>query len=296
MVDNIKMAAEMGYLNLPPGIMIPLSEMRKLPPQKVVLLTTGSQGEPTSALVRIANKDHRDVQVMEGDTVIISASPIPGNELLVDRTIDNLLRQGAKVLYSRIALVHVHGHAAQEELKLVLSLVRPRYFVPIHGEYRHLVAHAQLAWDLGVASSGIFVLQDGDVLEVSEEDAGLVDRVPADPIYIDGLSTRDSRSEVLGERRALSKDGVVVVVLTTDRATGRLAQHPTAVASGFMDANETKQVFPGLTAAVAKALEENQDLAGLPDQMKQKVRETARVFLSKETGRRPMIIPMVLEV
>ena len=296
MVENIKMASEMGYLNLPQGILIPISEMRKLPPQNVVLMTTGSQGEPTSALVRIANKDHRDVQVMEGDTVVISASPIPGNELLVDRTIDNLLRQGAKVLYSRVALVHVHGHAAQEELKLVLSLVRPRYFVPVHGEYRHLVAHAQLAWDLGVASSGIFVLQDGDVLEVSKEDAGLGDRVPAEPMYIDGLSTRDSHSEVLGERRALSKDGIVVVALTADRKTGRLTQHPTAVASGFMDATETQQVFPGLTAAVAQMLEENQDLAGLPDQMKHKVRETARVFLSKETGRRPMIIPMVMEV
>ena len=296
MVENIKMASEMGYLNLPQGILIPISEMRKLPPQNVVLMTTGSQGEPTSALVRIANKDHRDVQVMEGDTVVISASPIPGNELLVDRTIDNLLRQGAKVLYSRVALVHVHGHAAQEELKLVLSLVRPRYFVPVHGEYRHLVAHAQLAWDLGVASSGIFVLQDGDVLEVSKEDAGLGDRVPAEPMYIDGLSTRDSHSEVLGERRALSKDGIVVVALTADRKTGRLTQHPTAVASGFMDATETQQVFPGLTAAVAQMLEENQDLAGLPDQMKHKVRETAQVFLSKETGRRPMIIPMVMEV
>ena len=296
MVDNIKMAAEMGYLELPPGILIPMGEMRKLPPQKVVLLTTGSQGEPTSALVRIANKDHRDVQVMEGDTVVISASPIPGNELLVDRTIDNLLRQGAKVLYHRIALVHVHGHAAQEELKLVLSLVRPKYFVPVHGEYRHLVAHAQLAWDLGLASSGIFVLQDGDVLEVSEDAAGLADRVSAGPVYIDGLSTRDSRSEVLRERRALSKDGVVVVVLPTDHKTGRLAQHPTAVASGFMDAGETKQVFPGLTAAVAHVLDENQDLAGLPDLVKQKVRETARDFLSKETGRQPTIIPMVLEV
>ena len=296
MVDNIKMATEMGYLDLPPGILIPISETRKLPPQEVVLLTTGSQGEPTSALVRIANKDHRDVRVMEGDTVVISASPIPGNELLVDRTIDNLLRQGAKVLYHRIALVHVHGHAAQEELKLVLSLVRPRYFVPVHGEYRHLVAHAQLAWDLGLASSGIFVLQDGDVLEVSEDEAGLADRVAAGSVYIDGLSTRDSRSEVLRERRALSKDGVVVVLLPTDRKTGRLAQHPTAVASGFMDASETKQVFPGLTAAVAHVLDENQDLAGLPDLVKQKVRETARDFLSKETGRQPTIIPMVLEV
>ena len=169
MVDNVNMAAAMGYLTLPPGILLPLSESRRLPPEEVVLLTTGSQGEPTSALVRIANRDHRDVRVMEGDTVIISATPIPGNELLVSRTIDNLLRQGAEVLYDRIALVHVHGHASQEELKVMLSLLRPRYFVPVHGEYRHLVAHARLAQDLGVDESGIFVMEDGDLLELSED-------------------------------------------------------------------------------------------------------------------------------
>ena len=181
------------------------------------MLTTGSQGEPTSALVRIANKDHRDVRVMPGDTVIISATPIPGNELPVSRTIDNLLRQEATVLYDRITTVHVHGHASQEELKMVLNLVRPRYFVPVHGEYRHLMAHAQLAWDLGVAESGIFVLEDGDVLELSEFGGEVAEKVSAGPIYIDGPSTRDHRSQVLSQRKDLSKDGVVVVVLSTDR-------------------------------------------------------------------------------
>ena len=296
MVDNINVATEMGYLNLPPGIMISLNEARRLPPDEVVLLTTGSQGEPTSALVRIANRDHRDVKVMSGDTIIISATPIPGNELHVSRTIDNLLRQGATVLYDRIATVHVHGHASQEELKLVLSLVRPRYFVPVHGEYRHLVAHAQLAWDLGVADSGIFVLEDGDVLELSEETAEVVEKVSSGPIYIDGLSTRDHRSQVLSQRRALSKDGVVVVVLSTDKQTGRPVGNPEAVASGFMDASETKTLFQELATALSESLNSDLDLAGQPELMKSKLRETAREFLSKETNRRPMIIPVILEV
>jgi ribonuclease J len=191
MVDNVNMAATMGYLDLPPGLVCPLSEARLLPPENVVLLTTGSQGEPTSALARIANRDHRSVRVQEGDTIIISATPIPGNETLVNRTIDNLLRQGASVLYDRIALVHVHGHGSREELKMMLSLVRPHYFVPVHGEYRHLVAHAQLARDLGVGKSGIFVLEDGDVLELSEDGGKVVETVSAAPIFIEGRQKSD---------------------------------------------------------------------------------------------------------
>lgn len=296
MVDNVNVAAEMGYLTLPPGILIPLGESRRLLPEEVVLITTGSQGEPTSALVRIANKDHREVRVMSGDTVIISATPIPGNELAVSHTIDNLLRQGAKVLYDRIATVHVHGHASQEELKLVLSLVQPRYFVPVHGEYRHLMAHAQLAWDLHVAEGGIFVLEDGDVLEFSGDTARVAEKVSAGPIYIDGLSTRDHRSQVLGQRRSLAKDGVVVVVLSTDKQTGRPLGDPKAVASGFMEASETDNLFQELAVVMSKALGGNAELIGQPELMKTKMRETAREFLAKETTRRPMIIPVVLEV
>lgn len=296
MVDNVNVATEMGYLTVPPGILLPLGEIRGLPANQVVLLTTGSQGEPTSALVRIANRDHREVRVMEGDTVIISATPIPGNELGVSRTIDNLLRQGASVLYDRIATVHVHGHASQEELKMVLNLVRPRYFVPVHGEYRHLMAHAQLAWDLGVADSGIFVLEDGDVLQLSEHGSSVVEKVSAGPIYIDGLSTRDQRSEVLRQRRTLSKDGVVVVVLSTDKHTGQPVGYPKAVGSGFMDSSETEDLFESLALTLSQTLAENLDLAGQPELMKTKLRETAREFLSNETHRRPMIIPVVLEV
>ncbi|MCH7736096.1 MAG: ribonuclease J [Chloroflexi bacterium] len=299
MVDTVKVATELGYLKAPAGTLVPLAETRKLPPEKVVLMTTGSQGEPTSALVRIAKQEHRDVNIMSGDTVIISATPIPGNELAVSRTIDNLLRQGAKVLYDRIATVHVHGHASQEELKLVLRLVRPKYFVPVHGEYRHLTAHAQLAWDLDVAKDGIFVMEDGDVLELSEDGARRDERISAGPIFVDGLTTRDIQSPVLGERRSLSKDGVVVVIVTTDKKSGKLVGEPAAVSSGFLDESETGNLFEELSAAVAQELtsswsgsKENSENGGL----KTKVRETARSFIAGSVRRSPMIIPVVLEV
>ena len=296
MEANVAVSMEMGYLKMPPGMLQPLSELRQLPPNEVVLLTTGSQGEPTSALVRIANKDHRDISVIEGDTVIISATPIPGNELGVGRTIDNLMRQGATVLYDRISTVHVHGHASQEELKLVLNLVRPRYFVPVHGEYRHLMAHAQLAWDVGVAESGIFVLEDGDVLELSDDGARVEEKVSARRIFIDGLNRRDHRSQVFRQRRSLSKDGVVVVVVSTDKESGRLVGDPKAVASGFMEDSETEELFQDLSLALGRTLEGESGLAEQPDRLKSKLRETARVFLSDETNRRPIIIPVVLEV
>ena len=299
MVDTVKVATELGYLKVPEGTLVPLAQTRKLPPEKVVLMTTGSQGEPTSALVRIAKQEHRDVNIMAGDTVIISATPIPGNELAVSHTIDNLLRQGAKVLYDRIATVHVHGHASQEELKLVLRLVRPKYFVPVHGEFRHLTAHAQIAWDLDVAKDGIFVLEDGDVLELSEDGARLGDHISAGPIFVDGLTTRDTQSPVLGERRSLSKDGVVVVVVTTDKNTGKLVGEPAAVASGFLDESETGNLFEELSVAVAQELSKNgagTGEKGNNGELKAKVKETARKFIAGSVRRSPMIIPVVLEV
>ena len=296
MADNVNMAAEMGYLNLPAGTLVGLSEIRSYPPEQTVLITTGSQGEPTSALVRIANQDHRDVSVMEGDTVVISATPIPGNELLVSRTIDNLLRQGARVLYDRIATVHVHGHGSQEELKMMLSLTRPRYFVPVHGEYRHLMAHASLAWDMGVAESGIFVLEDGDVLELGEEGGRVVESVSAGPIYVDGPSTRDVRSEVLRERKALARDGVVVVVVSLDAESG-LPVGPTKVlASGFMESAENEALFPKLSEVVDDLIREKWEFSNESDRIKNLIREAAGRFIQTEARRRPTIVPVLLEV
>ncbi len=299
MVDTIKVATELGYLKIPEGILVPLAVTRKLPAEEVVLMTTGSQGEPTSALVRIAKQEHRDVNIMAGDTVIISATPIPGNELPVSHTIDNLLRQGAKVLYDRIATVHVHGHASQEELKLVLRLVRPKYFLPVHGEFRHLTAHAQLAWDLDVAKDGIFVMVDGDVLELTEDGSRMDERVSAGPIYIDGLTARDDKSAVFSERRSLAKDGVVVVVVTTSKDTGEIVGHPEAVSSGFLDESETGNLFEELSVAVAKELSNSgtrHKKNGENGEFKAKVKETARGFIASSVRRSPMIVPVVLEV
>ena len=296
MVDNVNMAIEMGYLDVPDGTLIPLNQSKSIPPEQVVLMTTGSQGEPTSALVRMANQEHRDVKILPGDTVVISATPIPGNELLVNRTIDKLLRQGAKVLHDRVATVHVHGHASQEELKMMLSLVRPRYFVPVHGEYRHLVAHAKLAWDLGLAQEGIFVLEDGDVLELSQDGGEVVESVSAGPIYIDGLATHDTTSQVLRDRRALSRDGVVTVVVSVDVAAGQLASGPKVVASGFMEPAQVIQIFDALAVEIERAISEDADLVDNHDALKSRVREISRKFLYSETRRRPMVIPVVLEI
>ena len=296
MVETVNVASELGYLRLPPGILLPLNATRNLPQEQVVLMTTGSQGEPTSALVRIANEEHRDVRIMAGDTVVISATPIPGNELPVSRTIDNLLRQEARVLYDRIATVHVHGHASQEELKLVLNLVKPRYFVPVHGEYRHLNAHAQLAWDLGVGKDGIFVLEDGDVLEIGAEGASTGERIKAGPIFVDGISRRDTGSKVLTQRRSLSRDGVVVVVVPLDRDSRCPAGDPLTIASGFMEEGETETLFQELGAHLVSELSRNGGPPPTEEEVKAKVRETARSFIGNVTRRSPMIIPVVTEV
>ena len=297
MVDTVAVATELGYLRLPPGLVQPLHATRDLPPEKVVLLTTGSQGEPTSALVRIANREHRDVRVLPGDTIVISATPIPGNELPVSRTIDNLLRQGARVLHDRIATVHVHGHASQEELKLVLSLVKPRYFVPVHGEYRHLNAHAQLAWDLGVGQDGIFVLEDGDVLEITPDGAAVAaERINVGPTYVDGLSRHDTQSPVLTQRRSLSQDGVLVIALTVTQTSRQPAAPPITLASGFMEETETAQLFQELNQHILTRLSPNGAPPPTQDELKQKVRETARTFIANATRRSPMIIPVITEI
>ena len=294
MVDNVNMASEMGYLNLPEGILVSLQQARNLPPEEVVLMTTGSQGEPTSALVRIASQEHRDVGILPGDTVIISATPIPGNEIHVSRTIDKLLRQGAQVLHDRVALVHVHGHASQEELKMMLSIVRPKFFVPVHGEYRHLVAHARLAWNMGVAESGIFVLEDGDVLELSADAGEVVDTVSAGPIYIDGPATHDNTSEVLRDRRALSRDGVVTVAVSVDPEAGRLTGTPRVSASGFMEPPEAAPVFEALGFELERLFADEPDLLYDGDSAKSRIRDVSRRFLYSETRRRPMVLPVLL--
>ena len=296
MVDNTRMAVREGYIQPPPHTLVELKELRSLPPEQQVIVTTGSQGEPTSALVRIANRDHPDITIQRGDTVIISASPIPGNETVVYRTIDNLVRQGARVLHSRVALVHVHGHGAQEELKTVLNLVQPRYFVPIHGEYRMLAAHAGLARAVGVTPENIFVIEDGDVLEVTPEGAQVVEHIDAGHIYVDGLQLWDMRSVVLRDRRALSRDGFVVVVVPLDRSSGRLMGAPEVVSGGFVDLATAKELIDESSQLVYRSLDHG---GGQPMEwsyINSKVREVLGAYLHKKTRRRPMIIPVAVEV
>ena len=296
MVDNVKMATDMGYLSHPPGMLLSLGDTRKLPPEKVVLMTTGSQGEPTSALVRIAKGDHRDISIVPGDTVVISATPIPGNETLITRTIDNLLRQGAKVLYDQIATVHVHGHASQEELKVMLNLTRPRFFVPIHGEYHHLVAHASLAKEMGVPESGIFVLEDGDVLELTPEKGQVIESVPAGHIYVDGRQMTSERSPVFQDRRAMTRQGVVVVVVALDKSTGMPVGPPKIVSRGFMDQDAASGPFERAAASMVASLDHTPNFPIDWSATESLVKDAVSRVLLEETGRYPIIVIVPLEV
>ena len=233
------------------------------------------------------------MEIVEGDTVIISASPIPGNETLVSRTIDNLLRQGAKVLYSRIAMVHVHGHASREELKLMLGLVKPKFFVPIHGEFRHLMAHAAIAESTGVERQNIFVLEDGDVLALEEERGEVVDDVPAGYVYVDGNRRWGTESAVLDERRRLSRDGVVILTVTMDRASGELLKTPELTSRGFVDTLETDEIFEKASDVVQKALEKKARKDAEWGQVEIEVRREVARYLHDETGIRPLILTQI---
>ncbi len=293
MMNNVNMALNMGYMEAPEGTIVPLSAARQLPHEEVVIVATGSQGEPTSALVRIANGRHRDIEVVPGDTVVISASPIPGNETLVAKTIDNLLKQGADVRYSRISLVHVHGHAAREELKMMLSIVKPRYFVPVHGEYRHLVQHAAIASDMGMPGSRIFVLEDGDVLELDESSGDVVDTVRANHIYIDGNRVWDMDSAVFGERMRLSRNGVVTVAVTLSSRTGLLLSEPSITSSGFIVSGDSS-IFPEKISKKVSSTLEDLDGESLDlEEVKSRLTKSVRDFIYGETRQRPTVLTVI---
>lgn len=293
MSNNVNMALTMGYLNAPDGTIVSMNEARQLPQHKVIIVATGSQGEPTSALVRIANGQHKDIEIVEGDTVIISASPIPGNETVVAKTIDNLFRQGANVLYSRIALVHVHGHASQEELKMMMALVRPKFVVPIHGEHRHLIAHAKLAHSMGIPESNTFVLEDGDVLELTEESGQVVDKVTAGHVFVDGNTFWDMHSPVLKERRRLARDGVVAVFIAVNKDTGEVALTPEVASSGFAELDESQELFENLTNNIPTILEKIGINVLELEAVQAKVGDSIASFLHKETRRRPTVLAVI---
>ena len=295
MIDNVAMARQLGYLNAPDGVIVGVEEMRNTPPSKLVVITTGSQGEPTSALTRMANGDHRHITINKGDTVVLSASPIPGNETAVYRNVDNLFRLGAEVLYNRALNTHVHGHASREELKIIQGLLQPEYFVPIHGEYRHLVVHAKLAESVGVPKDNAFVLTDGDVLEIDEESAWKADRIPASYVYIDGLGIGDVDQHILRDRAHLSTDGVVVVMVAVDKQTGALERPAEVLSRGFVDVEEREDLLDRTRDIVAKALAGSDHYAEFGD-INTRIRDSVSKFLYDETRRRPMVLTVTVEV
>ena len=294
MVETVNLSEKLGYLDVPDGTLIRLEDARKLPPSQVTIVLTGTQGEPSSALSRIANREHKHIEIEPKDTVVMSASPIPGNQGHIGKTIDNLFRLGANVLYGRVRQVHVHGHASQEELKLMLGLTRPRFFVPIHGEHRHQVIHTRLAQSMGVDPDNTFVLDNGDVLEVSEHEARITDRVQAGPVYLDGSGRWETESKVLKDRRKLARYGFVIITLSLDKATGKVNSNPEVVTQGFAEEAETPALIEGTHRVVAETVEQlNGTLTGA--NLKSSIKSALKKYYHQETKRRPIILPIVVE-
>ena len=296
MINNVQMAIELGYLDIPKSVLIRAEDINKFQPEQIVIICTGSQGEPTSALTRIANQDHRQVRIQPNDTVILSATPVPGNEKMVNRTINNLFRQGAEVFYQAISNVHVSGHGAQEELKLMLGLLRPQFIMPVHGEYRQLFLHEKLACSLGIPKDHIVVVEDGDIVEVTPNSIKIASHVASGNVYVDGLGVGDVGQIVLRDRQVLAQDGILMAVLTVDKETGQPLAGPDIVSRGFVYMRDAEEL---LESARERVLESFIGLNGHASDwafIKDKIKHTLSEFLYEKTHRRPMILPVVMEV
>lgn len=297
MINVVNIAYELGYLQIPEGTLIELDEARHLPNNKLVLLCTGSQGEPMSALTRIAMADHRQVEIMPGDTVIISATPIPGNEKLVSKVIDLLFKKGANVIYEAVSGIHVSGHPSQEELKLMFNLLKPKFFIPVHGEHRMLVKHAELAQEMGIPRENTFVAENGMVLEFTRRYGRVAGRVAAGRILVDGLGVGDVGNIVLRDRKQLSQDGILIVVVTISKENGAVVAGPDVVSRGFVYVRESEELMEEAKAKVICALEKccSRNITEWSS-IKSQVREALGRFLYEKTRRRPMILPIIMEV
>ena len=295
MVNIIQVAQELGYLNVPENTMIEIDQLKNYPPEKTVLITTGSQGESMAALSRMAADIHKKVTIMPGDTVILSSNPIPGNEKSVSRVINELSEKGANVIFQD---AQVSGHACQEELKLIYSLVKPKYAVPVHGEYRHRKANANLANSLGIPKEIVFMLHSGDVLEVSEQEAKVVDKVHTGEILVDGLGVGDVGYIVLRDRQHLAEDGILIVVLTLERGSNQLLAGPDIVYRGFVYVRESEDLMEEARQVVTDAVEDclNHQRNADWSKIKLVIRDTMNEFIWKKTKRRPMILPIIMDV
>lgn len=294
MVNIIETAQEMGYVNVPPNTLIPIEQLKNYPEEKTCIITTGSQGESMAALSRMAADIHKKITIGPRDAIIFSSSPIPGNEKAVTKIINELAMKGAEVIFQD---THVSGHACQEEIKLIYTLVRPKYAIPVHGEYKHLKAHAKLAMDLGIDKDNIFILSSGDVLELNEESAKVAGRVPVGDIYVDGLGVGDVGNIVLRDRQQLSEHGIMIVGLVLDQASGELLSGPDIVSRGFVYVRESDALMEEATEILTEAIQ-NLVGRGITDwgKIKSVTKETLQDYVWKKTKRRPMIITMIHEV
>lgn len=297
MINVVTVASELGYLKLPKDILIDIDMIRNYPPSELVIITTGSQGEPLSALHRIAFSEHRQVEIIPGDMFIISATPIPGNEKLVGKVINELMKRGANVVYERMYDVHVSGHACQEELKLMMSIVKPKYFIPLHGEQKHLMKHASLARQMGIPEENILIAGNGSVIEVSEKSLKSSETVPAGRVLVDGLGVGDVGSIVLRDRKHLADDGIIIVAVSIDSVTREVVAGPDVVSRGFVYVKESEELMHGINELVCDILEGCYD-EGIRDwnTIKTRIKDRVSRFVSTKTRRAPMILPIIMEV
>ncbi len=297
MINVITLASQLGYLDIPDGIMIDIRQIHSLPPQKVVLLMTGSQGEPMAALTRISRGDHRQIEILPGDTVVLSSMPIPGNERSIGQTINQLYRLGAEVLYDGMIDAHASGHACQEEMKTMLNLIKPRFLIPVHGEYRHLHHHARLGRQVGIPEENIFIVDNGVRLNLTKDRCWIAGSVPSGDILIDGLGVGDVGNIVLRDRKMLSENGIVIVSLTIERKTAKVLAGPSILSRGFVYIKESKELIEEAEGLAREALREL-EVKGVTDwaTIKKVVIDSIDNYLYQKTKRNPVILPIIMEI
>jgi len=296
-VSNTQIALDLGYLRIPQNTWLNLEDLKKLQDDKVVFITTGSQGEPMSVLSRIATDEHKHIKIKDGDTVILSAKMIPGNERSIGKIINHLFRRGANVIYEKVSEVHVSGHASKEELKLMLNIVRPKYFMPVHGEYRHLVYHSLLAKKLEIPKENIFIFRDGDILEISAEGARKNGRVNSGRIFIDGKGMGDVEEMVLRDRLRLAHDGIVLILLGIEKLTGNIVSGPDIISRGFVFEDASQEVINNVKELLVNTIKGlDKELISDSSLLKAQLRNTLKKYLRGTMDRRPMIMPIIFEV
>lgn len=297
MENIVQVAIELGYLNIDPDVLLSVDNINKYPNEKIVVITTGSQGEPMSALARMAASEHRKLNILEGDTVIISATPVPGNEKLVSKVINQLFKKGAEVIYGSLQSIHVSGHACQEELKLMQALVKPRFFIPVHGEYRHLKQHGELAVRVGLPEKNFVIADNGDIIEITRDSIRKNGTVSSGQVFVDGLGVGDVGNIVLRDRKHLSQDGILTVVVTIDKNTSRIIAGPDIISRGFVYVRESEDLMDEAKSIVRDVLKDCED-KNITDwaTMKSSIRDGLRLYLYEKTKRKPMILPIIMEI